>query len=154
MGHLRASIAIDHDEGSFHEKSPTPQRYRALMALNGAGNGTRTRECQLGKLMPYHLAIPAFGKSYHVDSHAGNRCLCDLSLKPHIQKRGRCEGGTRPHIRHLALSVAGQIFSDFWKSRDRRCLMTRQKPGLASPCGQPTTITTARVHARDHGRPR
>ena len=27
--------------------------------LTGAGNGTRTRECQLGKLMPYHLAMPA-----------------------------------------------------------------------------------------------
>ena len=27
--------------------------------INGAGNGTRTRECQLGKLMPYHLAMPA-----------------------------------------------------------------------------------------------
>ena len=26
---------------------------------SGAGNGTRTRECQLGKLMPYHLAMPA-----------------------------------------------------------------------------------------------
>ena len=26
----------------------------------GAGNGTRTRECQLGKLMPYHLAMPAY----------------------------------------------------------------------------------------------
>ena len=24
-----------------------------------AGDGIRTRECQLGKLMPYHLATPA-----------------------------------------------------------------------------------------------
>ena len=31
-----------------------------LMLLTGAGNGTRTRECQLGKLMPYHLAMPAY----------------------------------------------------------------------------------------------
>ena len=30
-----------------------------LVLLTGAGNGTRTRECQLGKLMPYHLAMPA-----------------------------------------------------------------------------------------------
>ena len=30
-----------------------------LVPLTGAGNGTRTRECQLGKLMPYHLAMPA-----------------------------------------------------------------------------------------------
>ena len=30
-----------------------------LVLLAGAGNGTRTRECQLGKLMPYHLAMPA-----------------------------------------------------------------------------------------------
>ena len=27
--------------------------------LYGVGNGTRTRGCQLGKLMPYHLAMPA-----------------------------------------------------------------------------------------------
>ena len=27
---------------------------------NGAGNGTRTREYKLGKLVPYHLATPAF----------------------------------------------------------------------------------------------
>lgn len=26
---------------------------------DGAGDGTRTRECKLGKLMPYHLATPA-----------------------------------------------------------------------------------------------
>ena len=31
----------------------------ALVLFTGAGNGTRTRECQLGKLMPYHLAMPA-----------------------------------------------------------------------------------------------
>lgn len=31
-----------------------------LVLLAGAGNGTRTRECQLGKLMPYHLAMPAY----------------------------------------------------------------------------------------------
>ena len=30
-----------------------------LLLFFGAGNGTRTRECQLGKLMPYHLAMPA-----------------------------------------------------------------------------------------------
>ena len=30
-----------------------------LVLFTGAGNGTRTRECQLGKLMPYHLAMPA-----------------------------------------------------------------------------------------------
>ncbi len=26
-----------------------------------AGDRTRTGECQLGRLMPYHLATPAFG---------------------------------------------------------------------------------------------
>ena len=31
-----------------------------LVHFSGAGNGTRTRECQLGKLMPYHLAMPAY----------------------------------------------------------------------------------------------
>ena len=31
-----------------------------LVLFTGAGNGTRTRECQLGKLMPYHLAMPAY----------------------------------------------------------------------------------------------
>lgn len=37
------------------------QRNAAVLVLfTGAGNGTRTRECQLGKLMPYHLAMPAY----------------------------------------------------------------------------------------------
>ena len=40
------------------EKSTAPERCRAF-TFSGAGNGTRTRECQLGKLMPYHLAMPA-----------------------------------------------------------------------------------------------
>ena len=39
-------------------KSPAPHGYRACKYI-GAGNGTRTRGCQLGKLMPYHLAMPA-----------------------------------------------------------------------------------------------
>ena len=38
-----------------HKKS----RFRGSFGLHGAGNGTRTRGCQLGKLMPYHLAMPA-----------------------------------------------------------------------------------------------
>ena len=42
----------------FIEKSTAPERCRAF-TFSGAGNGTRTRECQLGKLMPYHLAMPA-----------------------------------------------------------------------------------------------
>ena len=29
------------------------------VALPGAGDGIRTRECELGKLVPYHLATPA-----------------------------------------------------------------------------------------------
>ena len=33
---------------------------RRCLEVPGAGNGTRTRECQLGKLMPYHLAMPAY----------------------------------------------------------------------------------------------
>lgn len=44
---------------SFAEKA----RHRngvVLVLFTGAGNGTRTRECQLGKLMPYHLAMPAY----------------------------------------------------------------------------------------------
>ncbi len=43
----------------FIEKSTAPERCRAF-TFSGAGNGTRTRECQLGKLMPYHLAMPAY----------------------------------------------------------------------------------------------
>ena len=36
------------------------------LTISGAGNGTRTRECQLGKLMPYHLAMPACeSRFYH-----------------------------------------------------------------------------------------
>ena len=29
------------------------------LMIDGAGDGTRTRECELGKLVPYHLATPA-----------------------------------------------------------------------------------------------
>ncbi len=31
----------------------------AYAVYEGAGDGIRTRECQLGRLMPYHLATPA-----------------------------------------------------------------------------------------------
>ena len=31
-----------------------------LLIMLGAGNGIRTREWKLGKLLPYHLAIPAY----------------------------------------------------------------------------------------------
>ena len=43
----------------FQATSPVPKGHRACK-IPGAGNGTRTRECQLGKLMPYHLAMPAY----------------------------------------------------------------------------------------------
>lgn len=39
-----------------------------LVLFTGAGNGTRTRECQLGKLMPYHLAMPAIMHSSKSDA--------------------------------------------------------------------------------------
>ena len=35
------------------------------LRFDGAGNGIRTREYQLGKLGPYRLAMPAQGKAYH-----------------------------------------------------------------------------------------
>ena len=31
-----------------------------VVILHGAGDGVRTRECELGKLVPYHLATPAW----------------------------------------------------------------------------------------------
>lgn len=36
-------------------------------SLHGAGDGTRTREYKLGKLVPYHLATPAhyFDQAFH-----------------------------------------------------------------------------------------
>ena len=43
-----------------HRLPKEPPQRTALRSINGAGNGTRTRECQLGKLMPYHLAMPAW----------------------------------------------------------------------------------------------
>ena len=36
------------------------QRCGCRKVINGAGDGTRTRECELGKLVPYHLATPAY----------------------------------------------------------------------------------------------
>lgn len=48
-----------------------------LALLTGAGNGTRTRECQLGKLMPYHLAMPAYvGDSITRLSCSIQECRC------------------------------------------------------------------------------
>ena len=41
------------------QKAGRSIQYSDLLFCYGAGNGTRTRECQLGKLMPYHLAMPA-----------------------------------------------------------------------------------------------
>ena len=40
-------------------KTKTAGAIASAVKISGAGNGTRTRECQLGKLMPYHLAMPA-----------------------------------------------------------------------------------------------
>ena len=52
------SHPVGFESRHFIEKSTAPERCRAF-TFSGAGNGTRTRECQLGKLMPYHLAMPA-----------------------------------------------------------------------------------------------
>ena len=48
VGHLRTGVAIDHDEGSFHEKSPTPPRYRALMASMERVTGLEPANVSLG----------------------------------------------------------------------------------------------------------
>ncbi len=53
------SHPVGFESRHFIEKSTAPERCRAF-TFSGAGNGTRTRECQLGKLMPYHLAMPAY----------------------------------------------------------------------------------------------
>ena len=36
------------------------QKAHVCLCGERAGDGDRTRECQLGKLMPYHLATPAW----------------------------------------------------------------------------------------------
>lgn len=59
----------------FIEKSTAPKRCRAFTFF-GAGNGTRTRECQLGKLMPYHLAMPAI-------IHSSKSDACLVYTEPH-----------------------------------------------------------------------
>ena len=51
---------------------------------SGAGNGTRTRECQLGKLMPYHLAMPA-------------QCASFGALKSIPCRRAGWQGALNPH---------------------------------------------------------
>lgn len=56
-------IGISHPVGFESRHFIEKARHRdgaVLVLLTGAGNGTRTRECQLGKLMPYHLAMPAY----------------------------------------------------------------------------------------------
>lgn len=45
----------------LNEPPPMGAVWNRRRALNcsGAGDGTRTRACELGKLVPYHLATPA-----------------------------------------------------------------------------------------------
>ena len=45
---------------------------REYVFFSRAGDGIRTREYQLGRLMPYHLATPACRKLYH-NSKTANR---------------------------------------------------------------------------------
>ena len=45
---------------SAHGAHTCKRHHCWCLQIPGAGNGTRTRECQLGKLMPYHLAMPAY----------------------------------------------------------------------------------------------
>ena len=51
----------------------TPCGYAECLAgkEKGAGDGIRTRECQLGRLMPYHLATPARGLNYTKSTPTG-----------------------------------------------------------------------------------
>ena len=41
-------------------KQKRPRRISLVVESYGAGDGVRTRECELGKLVPYHLATPAW----------------------------------------------------------------------------------------------
>ncbi len=46
--------------------SPSGQRFAILLKNNGAGNEVRTRDPDLGKVVLYHWAIPAFKKELKV----------------------------------------------------------------------------------------
>jgi hypothetical protein len=60
---LRALHPILTVPPSLEKAAPAENSSRSFhfitIGVNGAGDGTRTRECQLGRLMPYHLATPA-----------------------------------------------------------------------------------------------
>lgn len=49
------------------------------MIFNGAGDGTRTRGCKLGKLVPYHLATPALKRIIRYLPYV----LCTYLIKIH-----------------------------------------------------------------------
>ena len=44
-----------------------------------AGDGIRTRECQLGRLMPYHLAT--FASYYRTGEPSLDNCMTSISIK-------------------------------------------------------------------------
>jgi hypothetical protein len=56
---LRAGARVN-GGGSGRRTEACPVRLgEAPPTFDGAGDGIRTRGCQLGRLMPYHLATPA-----------------------------------------------------------------------------------------------
>ena len=52
-----------------------PVHSDGAVALSGAGDGTRTRGYQLGKLGPYHLATPASATHYNLSSFISSGIL-------------------------------------------------------------------------------
>ena len=60
----------------------------------GAGDGTRTRACELGKLVPYHLATPAslatflatrsYNSALFITKHANSKNCKNIFLRRHL----------------------------------------------------------------------
>ncbi len=89
---------------------PSPKmkkpRQSGLFSSYGAGDGTRTREYQLGKLGPYHLATPAYGACDSIPHHA-NMSPASFSLLLNGVRNVRCSAPpvspTKRAIRRNAL---------------------------------------------------
>lgn len=71
-----------------------PVHSDGAVALSGAGDGTRTRGYQLGKLGPYHLATPALSEHYTATSSSTQVIL----ENPH-------EASARPVIREMTVKA-------------------------------------------------
>ena len=100
----------------------TPQTKKRRPAgrrkIVGAGDGTRTRECELGKLVPYHLATPALVVIIPIRPIDASRLAGELGLLHHGNGEPGSLVGTieRARVDHV-YSVFGQKVFYFLRFR-------------------------------------